>query len=46
LEDLEKQLNLASQARQIEELHRLGCQYELTQEQLQELLAKWGQASS
>jgi ATP-binding cassette subfamily F protein 3 len=46
LEDLEKQLNLASQARQIEELHRLGHRYELTQEQLQELLAKWGQASS
>jgi len=46
LEELEGHLNLASQARRVDELHRLGRQYELTQERLQELLDRWGQASS
>jgi len=43
LGELEQGLNLASQARQVEELHRLGREYEATQGQLQELLEEWAE---
>ena len=41
---LEQGLNLASQARQIEDLHRLGGEYEATQGRLQELMEEWAEA--
>ena len=37
-------LNLASQGRKIDELHRLGREYEVAQEELQELLDEWTRA--
>jgi ATP-binding cassette subfamily F protein 3 len=46
LGDLEVQLNQASQAQLVEDLHRLGQEYELKQGQLQELLDAWGQVST
>jgi hypothetical protein len=39
-------LTQASQAQLVEDLHRLGQEYELMQGELQELLDAWGQASS
>ena len=46
LGELERELNQASQARQIEELQRLGRQYAATQGRLQELMEEWVQVSS
>jgi ATP-binding cassette subfamily F protein 3 len=44
LGELEESLNLASQGRKIDELHRLGREYEVAQEELQELLDEWTRA--
>jgi ATP-binding cassette subfamily F protein 3 len=44
LGELEESLNLASQGRKIDELHRLGREYEVAQEELQELLEEWTRA--
>jgi len=46
LGELEQGLNLASQARQVEELQRLGREYAATQGRLQELVEEWAQVSS
>ncbi len=43
---LERELNLASQVRQIEELHRLGREYEATQGRLQELVEEWAEVEA
>jgi len=46
LRELEEGLNSASQARQIEELHRLGREYENVQRRLQELLEEWAETET
>jgi len=46
LKELEQELNLASQARQIEELYRLGREYEATQDRLQALIEEWAEAGT
>lgn len=44
LSELEQELNSASQARLVEDLHRLGREYETTQQRLQKLLEEWARA--
>lgn len=46
LGELEGGLSLASRARRVEELHRLGREYTAAQGRLQELIEEWAQVSS
>jgi len=46
LQELERGLNVASQARRVQELHQLSHEYAATQGRLQQLMEEWAQVSS